>query len=81
MQLTQTTNEKDFKEFLITTGKFKGYYISYWKNEHQHIDLMENATATFGECLYITKQKNNLTASEIKTIAKAVLIYKELKEF
>lgn len=79
MKIKQTTNEKDYKEFLIQSGRYKGCYISYWKNQCQHIDLMENETTSFGESLYITKQKKELTTNEIKMIVKAILTYKTIK--
>lgn len=79
MRFMQTINKKDFKEFLITSGKFKGKYISYWKNKLQHIDLMENETTIFGECLYVSRSKKDLKTSEIKNIATIILKHKMLK--
>lgn len=77
MKFKQVINNTNLKEFQILTGKFKGMVISWWKNQYQHIDLMQDKTISYGENLYLTKKQKDLSNKEIKNIAKIILNYKE----
>ena len=77
MMFKTLINKNNLKEFEILSGKFKGMVISWWKNNHQHIDLMENKSTCYGENLYLTKKQKNLSNKEIKNIARIILNYKE----
>lgn len=79
MRFKQTLDVPGIKEFLIVGGEYDGNYISWWKNQKQHIDLMTNDKTIYGRELYTTKQKKDLTTQEILTIAKAILTYITIK--
>lgn len=79
MKTKQTLNTKSIKDFEILDGMFKGYYISWWKNKKQHITLMRNKDCIYGEELYTTQQKKDLSTKEILLIAQAILKYKKIK--
>jgi hypothetical protein len=81
IKFKQIINKPQHKEFLIKSGKYKGKYISYWVNTKSHIDLMENETTIFGECLYLSKSTKELSAKDIKTMANAILIHKGVIDY
>ena len=80
MKFKQIINNDELKEFEILTGKYKGKFISWWKNQYQHIDLMPDEYSSFGECLYFTRKNKDLTKKDILQIAEAVLNYKQRLE-